>query len=136
MKTIVRLMLVVMLMIVPMLMIVAAPAYSGEAMQMWRCEMSDDTSEEDVTAMAQEFLKAAKKMPGGAGLKAYVNFPVAVNAMGQMDVLFVLVAPSFAEWGKFWDSYSGSEAATEMEKRTHDKIVCPDSALWETIRIK
>jgi len=65
MKTIVRLMLVFMLMIVPMLMIGAAPAYAGEAMQMWRCEMSDDTSEEEVIAMAQAFLKAAKTMPGG-----------------------------------------------------------------------
>jgi hypothetical protein len=136
MKTIVRLMLVSMLMLVPMLMIVAAPAYAGEAMQMWRCEMDDDTSEEEVIAMTQEWLKAAKTMPGGAGLKAYVNFPVAVNAIGQVDVLFVVVAPSFAEWGKFWDSYSGSEAHAEMEKRTHDKIVCPDSALWESVKIK
>ena len=113
------------LMLVFMLMFIVAPAYAGEAMQMWRCEMDDETSEEEVIAMAQAFLKAAKTMPGGEGLKAYVNFPVAVNAIGQADVLFVVVAPSFAEWGKFWDSYSGSDIAAENEKRTHGKIVCP-----------
>ena len=136
MKAIVRSMLVSMLMLVPMLMIGAAPAYAGEAMQMWRCEMDDDTSEEDVTAMAQAWLKLAKTMPGGEGLKAYVNFPVAVNSTGNIDVLFVVVAPSFAEWGKFWDSYLVSEAVAEMEKRNKEKIVCPDSALWESVKIK
>jgi len=136
MKSLRRLMFVSMLMIVPMLMIVAAPAYAGEAMQMWRCEMVDDTSEEEVIAMAQAWLKAAKTMPGGKGLKAYVNFPVAVNSTGNIDVLFVIVAPSFAEWGKFWDSFSVSEAAAEMQKRNNEKIVCPDSALWESEKIK
>jgi hypothetical protein len=123
------------LMLVFMLMFVAAPAYAGEAMQMWRCEMDDDTSEEDVTSMAQEWLKAAKTMPGGAGLKAYVNFPVAVNAIGEVDVLFVVVAPSFEEWGKFWDNYAGSPAEA-VDKKNREKVVCPDSVLWETVKIK
>jgi len=135
MNTIVKLMIVSMLMLVPMLMIVAAPAYAGEAMQMWRCEIDDDTSEEEVTAMAQEWLKAAKKMPGGERLKAFVNFPVAVNAMGEIDVLFVVVAPSFEEWGKFWDNYLGS-SVEEVDKRHREKIVCPGSALWEVVRVK
>lgn len=129
MKTIVRLMLVF------MLMFVAAPAYAGEAMQMWRCEMDDDASEEDVKAMAQEWLKAAKTMKGGERLKAYVNFPVAVNAIGEVDVLFVVVAPSFQEWGKFWDNYAGSPAE-EVDKRNREKVVCPGSALWESIKVK
>jgi len=104
------------LMLVFMLMFAAAPAYAGEAMQMWRCEMDDDTSEEEVKAMAQEWLKAAKTIKGGAGLKAYVNFPVAVNAIGEVDVLFVVVAPFFEEWGKFWDNYLGSPAE-EIDKK-------------------
>ena len=134
MKTIVRLMLVVMLMIVPMLMIVAAPAYAGEATQMWRCELDDDITEEEVIANAQEWLKAAKTMKGGERLKAYVYFPVAVNATGQMDVMFIITAPTFEEWGKFWDNYAGSPA-DEVDKR-NEKVVCPDSVLWESIRIK
>ena len=135
MKILLRLMFVFMLMLVPMLMIGAAPAYADEAMQMWRCEMVDDTSEEDVTAMAREWLKAAKTMPGGEGLKAYVNFPVAVNAIGAIDVLFVVVAPSFAEWGKFWDSYKDSPVEG-VDNKNREKIVCPNSVLWESIEIK
>ena len=135
MKTTVRLMLFSMLMLVPMLLIGAAPAYAGEAMQIWRCEMDDETSEEEVKAMARDWLKAAKTMEGGERLKAYVNFPVAVNAIGEIDVLFVVVAPSFAEWGKFWDSYLGSPAEG-VDKKNREKIVCPGSALWESVKIQ
>jgi len=129
MNTLVRLMLAF------MLMIVAAPAYAAEATHMWKCELHDDASEVDVTAMAQEWLKAAKTMKGGERLEAKVYFPVAVNAIGEADVWFVVTAPSFEEWGKFWDNYAGSPAA-EVDKRNQEKIVCPDSALWESVKVK
>ena len=38
----------------------AIPAFGEEAMQMWRCEMDDDASEEEVIAMAQELLPQRK----------------------------------------------------------------------------
>jgi hypothetical protein len=135
MNNLVRLMLVCMLMLGSMLMIKAAPAYAAEATQMWKCEMEGDTSEEEVITMARDWVKAAKTMAGGKGLEAYVYFPVAVNVTGKTDVLFVVVAPSFAEWGKFWDNYSGSPA-NAVEERNREKIVCPDSALWESVKIK
>ena len=50
------------------------------------------------------------------------------------DVWFVVVAPSFEEWGKFWDNYANSPAA-EVDQR-NEKVVCPDSALWESVKIK
>ena len=129
MKTLLRLMLVF------VLFFAAVPAFGAEVMQMWRCEMDDEATEEDVTAMAHEWLQAAKKTPGGERLKAFVNFPVAVNAPGQIDILFVVVAPSFEEWGKFWDSYLGSKAE-DVDKKYREKIACPGSALWEVKRVK
>jgi hypothetical protein len=135
MNTKMRWTFVSMVMLAFMLLFVAAPAYAAEAMQMWRCEMDDDTSEQEVTAMAQEWLKAAKTMKGGERLQAYVNFPVAVNAIGEIDVLFVVVAPSFEEWGKFWDNYAGSPAEA-VDNRSREKVVCPGSALWESVKIK
>ena len=135
MTTLVRLMLVCMLILGSMLMIGAAPAYAAEAMQMWKCELEDNTTEEEVIAMAQEWVKAAKTMAGGKQIEANVYFPVAVNVTGEIDVLFVVVAPSFVEWGKFWDNYSGSPA-NEVEERNRKKIICPDSALWESVKIK
>ncbi len=128
MNTIVRLMLVF------MLMIVAAPAYAAEATQMWKCEMDDDASEEEVITIAREWLKTAKTMEGGERLKAYVYFPVAVNAIGETDVWFVVVAPSFEEWGKFWDGYAGSPA--DQSDAQNQAVICPDSVLWESLEVK
>ena len=130
MKTTVRLMLVF------MLVVVAAPAYAGEASHTWKCEMNGDTTEEEVIAMAQGWLKVAKAIKGGERLKASVHFPVAVNAIGEIDFFFVVVAPSFEEWGRFWDNYAGSPAVAEMERQHNEKIVCPNSALWESVKVE
>ncbi len=92
MNNLVRLMLVCMLILGSMLMIKAAPAYAAEAMQMWKCELEGDTTEEEVITMAQEWVKAAKTMAGGKGLEANVYFPVAVNVTGKTDVLFAIHA--------------------------------------------
>lgn len=128
MKTIVGLMLI------SMLMIVAAPAFSGgAAMQMWKCEMDDDASEQDVKDRAAEWLKAAKTMKGGKNLEAHVYFPVAVNNMAETDLIFTVIAPSFAEWGMFWDSYGGSAAAAADKK--NELVDCPDSAVWESFKV-
>jgi hypothetical protein len=118
------------------LMIVAAPTYAAEATQMWRCEMNDGTTEEEVMTIAQEWLKAARKLGGGERLEAQVLFPVAVNATGQMDVMFIITAPTFEEWGKFWDNFIVSPDAAAAAKRNQEKIICPDSLLWESIKIK
>jgi hypothetical protein len=117
-----------------MLMIAAAPAYSGVALQMWKCELDDDATEQDVKAMAAKWLKAAKKLNGGERLEAYVNFPVAVNDTGESDLIFTVTAPSFEEWGKFWDSYGGSEAA-KIDDENNEQVVCPDSAVWESFKV-
>ncbi len=118
-----------------MLMIVASPAFSGgAAMQMFKCEMDDDATEQQVKEHAAEWLKAAKTMKGGKNLEAYVFFPVAVNNMGETDLIFTVIAPSFAEWGTFWDSYGGSAAAAADKK--NELVDCPDSAVWESFKVK
>jgi hypothetical protein len=117
------------------MMVAVAPAFSGDAVQMWACEMDDDATEEQLEEMAAEWLAAAKKVKGGENLKAFVYFPIAVNATVEMDVMFVVVAPSFAEWGTFWDNYGGSEAAA-LENEQNEAVVCPDSVLWESFTVK
>ena len=117
------------------MMIAAAPAFAGEATQMWRCELGNEAEEVMVEAHSAEWLAAAKKVDGGANIEAKIFFPVAVNATGQMDVMFVLTWPSFAEWGKFWDAYPSSDAAG-IEEDAHEMVVCPDSVLWESILVK
>lgn len=123
------------LMLALVMMVAAAPAFSGDAVQMWKCEIDDDATEAQVEAMAATWLAAAKKVEGGANFKAYVYFPVAVNDTGQSDMFFVVRAPTFKEWGEFWDGYKDSPAA-KLDKENRDFIVATDSGLWESIKVK
>lgn len=110
----------------------AGPAYAGKAMQMWNCGIEDDASEEAIEEHASKWLAAAKQVDGGENIEVYVLFPVAVNAAGDTDMVFIVTMPSFAEWGKFWDAYPDSEAAAG-ESGT---VFCPDSVLWDSVKIK
>ena len=133
MNTITRWMLISVL--TSVMMIAAAPAFSAQATQIFSCEQDDDTSEDDLRAQAQAWLKAARQMKGGAGIEAYLYFPVAVNAIRESDFFFVLVAPSFAEWGEFWDGYQGSPAAKVDAQNEGSGTVCPNSAVWESEKV-
>ena len=117
-----------------MMMFAAAPARSAEATQMWKCEMGADTTEEEVEAGAAKWLKAARQMDGGDQLEASVLFPVAVNVVGNTDFMFIVVAPSFAEWGKFWDEYQISPDG-DADQANAD-VDCPDSALWNSVKVE
>jgi hypothetical protein len=134
MNTIARWMLVPVMATV--MMAVAAPAFSAQASQMFACEQDDDTSEAELKAQAEAWLKAARGQKGGAGVDAYVHFPVAVNSMRDVDFFLVVVFPSFEQFGVFWDNYNGSPAAAVDKQNDASGTVCPDSALWEVHKVK
>jgi hypothetical protein len=119
--------------VIGMVMVLSAgPAFSGQAMQMWRCGLKDGVSEADIEKRAVEWLKAARQLDGGKNLEAMVLFPVAVNASGETDLIFMVTAPTFAEWGRFWDVYPSSDAAAGE----NDGMFCPDSVIWEAMKVK
>ena len=120
------------LIIVSLLLMVAVPAWSVTAVAVYTCEQDDSASEDDIIAVTESWLKAARSMKGGENIEAYVMFPVAVT-MGESDFLFIVSAPSLGEWGAFMDSYEGSAAADE-DKKYADLADCPDSALWESFK--
>jgi hypothetical protein len=122
------------LILISILMMVAAPAWSGSAVAVYSCEQGDDASEADVLAAVADWLKAAKAMKGGENIDAFAMFPMAAT-MGEYDWMFIVTAPSFAEWGAFMDGYEGS-AAAEADKKYADVAICPDSALWESFRVE
>jgi len=122
------------LILISMLMMVAAPAWSGSAVAVYSCEQGDDASEADVLAAVADWLQAAKAMKGGENIDAFAMFPMAAT-MGEFDWMFIVTAPSFAEWGAFMDGYEGS-AAAEADKKYADIAICPDSALWESFRVE
>ena len=117
-------------MLVFSMLMAAAPALAGQPVHMFRCEQDDDASEEDVMALAQTWLAAARKSKGGEGLEVEVLFPVAVNATNQMDFMLLVSAPSFQQWGVFWDNFHDSPVS-EVDSGMSGKVVCPDSVLWE-----
>ena len=122
------------LMLVSMLMILAAPAYSAQVVQVYRCEQDDDASEQDLRELASTWLNAANTMQGGENIEVHLYFPV-VASTGETDFLFVVLAPSFAEWGVFWDGYEGSPAAN-ADQGTEGIAICPESALWERVVVE
>src|SRR6476619_6923334 len=113
--------------ILSLLIAVGAPAYLGaadatseegvapsqfEVVQIWSCEMKDGTTEQEVEAIAADWLKAVRQMPGGAG---------------NVDFYFVLNAPSFTDWGKIWDAYKDDSAAAKSDDLNQGKVTCADS---------
>ena len=122
MKTLIR------IMAVSMLMIFASPAYS-EAIQIFNCTFEGDATEDDLNAMATKWLKAAKTINGGENLKIYIRYPVAAS-VDDISFKFVLVAPSFAEWGAFTDAYDLS-ALQEIDDELEKVAACNDASLWE-----
>lgn len=128
MNTIVRLMLVF------MLMLVTAPAYSVEVIHIFNCQMADDATDEDIKVVATEWLKAANKMKGGERLEVHLRHPL-VGQMGENDFSFMIIVPSLEEWGVFMSGYEGS-ALEEIDDRMDALSDCPDSTLWEILKLE
>ena len=119
---------------VSLLMMVAAPVWAAKAVAVYTCQQSDSASEADIDAVASAWLKAAKAVKGGENLEVFTMYPLAAT-MGESDFLFVVSAPSIAEWGTFMDNYEGNAVAAE-DKKFAEMADCADSALWESIKAK
>lgn len=122
MKTLIR------VMAISMLMIFAAPAYS-ETIQIFNCTFEGDATEDDVSAMASKWLKAAKTLKGGDNLQIAIRYPVAA-AVTDVDFKFVVITPTFAEWGAFTDAYEAS-VLQEIDDELFKIANCGESSLWE-----
>ena len=121
--------------LVSMLVVVAAPSYSGEAWQAFTCQILDETTEDHILAMGSEWLEAARSMKGGANIEVSVAFPVAAQ-MGETDFRMLLRVPTIKEWGEFWDGYNSNSAAAKVDEKYQEMVDCPDSRLFEAVKIK
>lgn len=118
------------------LLMFGAPSYADKVTQIWKCEMDEETTEAVVDDMAEAWLEAAKQMKGGENLEMHLRFPVAVNDTGDIDFHIVVTAPSFEEWGRFWDNFEDDSPASLVDEKTRDLFDCPNSALWETVTVQ
>jgi hypothetical protein len=124
--------------LVSLFLIIGAPAYSDsgmEAIQIFDCEFNDDATSEQVLAVSADWLKAARNTKGGKNLNVAIRFPIAEGEAGDGDFRFVIVVPSFTEWGEFTDAYEGSEVA-KVDERLQELADCGYSTMWEGILIK
>ncbi|MEK9655854.1 MAG: hypothetical protein VW202_09120, partial [Halieaceae bacterium] len=53
------------------LLLVSPFASAGNPVQMWKCNINGDVSEEAVIAQASEWKKAASQLPGGEGMNVW-----------------------------------------------------------------
>ncbi|MGI9401470.1 MAG: hypothetical protein ACR2O0_09465 [Rhizobiaceae bacterium] len=114
--------------------LVASAANAATAVQIFRCSEEDGASEEAIEELASKWLAAAKTMPGGEDFQAFVYYPLSAN-LAEGDLLFMIVAPSAAKWGEFWDSYKDS-AAELVDADTAGIVSCPDSNLFEGVKVE
>ena len=127
MKTLIR------LAIISLFMLMASPVYA-EAIQIFNCEYDGDITEEEFSDMAGKWLAAAKATKGGENIKIYIRFPVAAS-VDDIDFKFVLVTPSFTEWGAFTDAYELSKLQ-DIDDELEKVATCNDASLWEGSEIK
>ena len=120
-------------MMATVLVAIALPAW-GAAVQVYDCEHDEEMNDDQIDALASEWLKAAKGMPGGENMKASLHFPVAAQA-GEIDFKFVIVFPNFEDWGKFTDAYEGSEAQL-VDEKDGNNVDCVESKIWESYKVE
>ena len=128
MKTVIR------VFAIAMLMIFAAPAYS-DAIQMFNCQLTGDATTDDVLDMSAKWLKVAKTMKGGENLKVFVRHPIAASS-DDVDFVFIVTVPTFAEWGEFTDAYEVADMIAAIDDEYEKVADCNDSAIWEGAEIE
>ena len=117
--------------LVALLLLFSVPAYSGAmVIQKFDCEFNGDTTADQVLKTAEVWLDAAKNTKGGANISVGVRFPIAEGTGSEVDFVFVISTPTFAEWGAFTDAYEGS-AASIVDEQLFDLADCGSSTLWE-----
>ena len=123
--------------LVSLFVIMASPAYSdsGMAIQIFECQFENDATADQLLDVAADWLKAAQKTAGGKNIDVGIRFPIAEGGEADGDFRFVIMAPSFAEWGKFTDAYEGSEVAG-VDAKLYELADCGQSTIWEGMIIK
>jgi hypothetical protein len=102
---------------------------SADVAQVWQCQLAEGKTNDDLMALSQSWLDAAKDIDESASVRMY--FPVAADAETG-SVIFAFYLPDFASWGEFMDAYPDSPVA-QIDEGWDDIAPCEGtSALWVT----
>ena len=122
------------LMIISVLLLVAAPTWADDVRHVYHCVQEPEAHDDALAEIASEWLAAARGMKGGENIEVFVHFPVAAD-VGEVDFLFVVVAPTFEEMGMFLHAYDGSPLE-EIDDRFDQLASCANSGFWDSITIE
>ena len=109
------------------LFLLSMPA-SADVAQVWECQLADDKTDDDLMALSQSWLDAAKGINENASVRIY--FPTATDAETN-SFIFAFYLPDFTSWGKFNDAYPDSPVA-QVDEGWDDVAPCKVSGLWRT----
>jgi hypothetical protein len=109
-------------------LLVLSMSASADVAQVWQCSFADDVTGDDLIALSEEWLAAAKEINDGASARVY--FPIAGSA-DEDAYIFVFYLPDFTAWGEFTDAYPDSPVA-EVDSRWDGLGPCDLSGLWVT----
>ena len=96
--------------------------------------MRDGKTNDDLVAVSEAWLKAAKSMDGGADVQVTLEFPIAADA-GDAKFSFVLMVDDTKTWGVFNNNYANS-AAGQTEEAWGEVATCSKSSLWASVDIE
>jgi len=107
---------------------------NAAAVQVWKCELNDGKTFDDLQPLSSAWLAATKSMEGGEGIEAYHEYPV-VTDVGNGAFLFVVITPDFDAWGKLTQAYPGS-ASEKADEAWGEVATCKGNFLWASEKIE
>lgn len=81
---------------------------SADVAQVWQCQLADGKTNDDVLALSETWLAAAKEVDANARVRIY--YPIAGDSV-EGSFVWVFYVSDFTSWGKFEDAYPDSAVA-------------------------
>ncbi len=107
---------------------------NAAAVQVWKCELKDGKTFDELRPLSSAWLAATKSMEGGEGIEAFHEYPVVTNA-GDGGFNFVVILPDLEIWGKLAKAYPGS-ASQKADEAWSEVAACKGNSLWTSELIK
>jgi hypothetical protein len=107
---------------------------NADVVEVWRCQLNDGKTTDDLNAASSAWLAAVKSMDGGTEVQGFHNFRVVANAADD-EFMFISITPDLAVWGKLAAAYQGS-AAQKADEAWAEVATCKGNSLWASEEIK
>ena len=116
------------------LLFLLANTADARVLQVWNCSLNEGKTGAEVEKVSADWLKAVHTMESGKKFEVYLNYPMTGDA-DEGSFLFVLIAPDWASWGAFEDSYEDS-AASKTDEAWNAVADCSGSSLWNSVKME